>query len=72
LIHYLIKDDALREIPSQCLKKIFGVVFKAVNKLNWSGLLCRGSVMQTVNLFQAKTHLSKLIDQIASGEGGVV
>ncbi len=24
--------------------------------------------MQTVNLFQAKTHLSKLIDQIASGE----
>ncbi|MDD2800798.1 MAG: type II toxin-antitoxin system prevent-host-death family antitoxin [Methylococcales bacterium] len=24
--------------------------------------------MQTINLFQAKTHLSKLIDQIASGE----
>ena len=24
--------------------------------------------MQTVNLFQAKTHLSKLIDQIVSGE----
>ena len=24
--------------------------------------------MQMVNLFQAKTHLSKLIDQIASGE----
>lgn len=24
--------------------------------------------MQTVSLFQAKTHLSKLIDQIASGE----
>jgi antitoxin (DNA-binding transcriptional repressor) of toxin-antitoxin stability system len=24
--------------------------------------------MQTVNLFHAKTHLSKLVDQIASGE----
>lgn len=24
--------------------------------------------MQTINLFQAKTHLSKLIDQIASGK----
>lgn len=24
--------------------------------------------MQTINLFQAKTHLSKLIDQSASGE----
>ena len=24
--------------------------------------------MQMVNLFQAKTHLSKLVDQIASGE----
>lgn len=24
--------------------------------------------MQTVNLFEAKTHLSKLIDQIASGK----
>jgi antitoxin (DNA-binding transcriptional repressor) of toxin-antitoxin stability system len=25
--------------------------------------------MQTVNLFHAKTHLSKLVDQIASGSG---
>lgn len=25
-------------------------------------------MMQTVNLFHAKTHLSKLVDQIASGE----
>ena len=24
--------------------------------------------MQTINIFQAKTHLSKLIEQIASGE----
>jgi antitoxin (DNA-binding transcriptional repressor) of toxin-antitoxin stability system len=26
------------------------------------------AAVQTINLFQAKTHLSKLIDQIASGE----
>jgi prevent-host-death family protein len=27
-----------------------------------------GITMQTISLFQAKTHLSKLIDQIASGQ----
>ena len=26
------------------------------------------SVMQTINIFQAKTHLLKLIEQIASGK----